>query len=103
MRSTLSSFPGPLSDGRPVFVGSDALTSTSGGIFAGSSHNGGTLLQSIDHLGLLASTKVGPLSFAAGVVNQNEILHSSPDINSEKSYLGKIGFTPNDQAQAQGH
>jgi len=28
-----------------------------------------TLLQSIDHLGLLASTKVGPLSFAAGVVN----------------------------------
>ena len=55
-----------------------------------------TLLQSIDHLGLLASTKVGPLSFAAGVVNQNEILHSSPDINSEKSYLGKIGFTPND-------
>ncbi|TMA36539.1 MAG: hypothetical protein E6J87_00305 [Deltaproteobacteria bacterium] len=55
-----------------------------------------TLLQSIDHLGLLASTKVGPLSFAAGVVNQNSILHSSPDINSEKSYLGKIGFTPND-------
>lgn len=59
-----------------------------------------TLLQSIDHLGLLASTTVGPLNFAAGVVNQNNILTSSPDINSEKSYLGKIGFTAGDFSTA---
>ncbi len=51
-----------------------------------------TLLQSIDHVGVLSSTKVGPISLAAGVVNQNNVLTGSPDINSEKSYLGKIGF-----------
>jgi hypothetical protein len=56
-----------------------------------------TLLQSIDHVGLLGSTKVGPLSFAAGVVNQNNVITSSPDLNSEKSYIGKIGFAPNDK------
>ena len=55
-----------------------------------------TLLQSIDHVGLLSSTNVGPVSFALGIVNQNNILSSSPDINSEKSYLGKIAFAPND-------
>jgi hypothetical protein len=55
-----------------------------------------TLLQSIDHVGLLASTTVGPLVFAAGVANQNNVLTSSPDINSEKSYIGKIAFAPKD-------
>jgi Putative beta-barrel porin-2, OmpL-like. bbp2 len=55
-----------------------------------------TLLQSIDHVGLLASTTAGPMVFAAGVVNQNNVLTSSPDINSEKSYLGKIAFAPKD-------
>src|SRR5262245_4828054 len=55
-----------------------------------------TLLQSIDHVGLLSSTKIGPVSLAAGVVNQNNALTSSPDINSEKSYLGKIAFAPSD-------
>jgi len=44
----LSSLPGPRSEGRPVFVGNDALTSTSGGIFAGSSQSVGTVLQSTD-------------------------------------------------------
>jgi hypothetical protein len=55
-----------------------------------------TLLQSIDHVGLLASTTAGPMVFAAGIVNQNDVLTSSPDVNSEKSYLGKIAFAPKD-------
>jgi hypothetical protein len=38
-RSTRCSLPGPDSDGRPLLVGSDALTSTSGGIFVGSSQS----------------------------------------------------------------
>jgi hypothetical protein len=50
------------------------------------------LLQPIDHVGVLASTTAGPVSFAGGVVNQGNLFTSSPDINSEKSYLGKIGF-----------
>jgi len=59
-----------------------------------------TLLQSIDHLGVLTSTSVGPISLAAGVVNQNNVLTSSPDVNSEKSYLGKIGFGAGDFSAA---
>jgi hypothetical protein len=55
-----------------------------------------TLLQSIDHVGLLVSTTAGPMTFAAGVANQNNVLTSSPDVNSEKSYIGKIAFAPND-------
>jgi len=55
-----------------------------------------TLLQSIDHLGILASTKFGPIGFKAGIANSNSVLVSSPDVNSEKSYLGQIAFTPND-------
>jgi hypothetical protein len=50
------------------------------------------LLQPIDHLGLWTSTDVGPVTLGAGVVNQNNLATSSPDINSEKSYLAKIGF-----------
>jgi hypothetical protein len=55
-----------------------------------------TLLQSIDHVGVLTSTTIGPVTLAAGVANQNAVLTSSPDINSEKSYMGKIAFAPND-------
>jgi hypothetical protein len=50
------------------------------------------LLQPIDHLGLLSSTTIGPVSIAAGVVNEGNLTVSSPDINDEKTYLGKIGF-----------
>jgi hypothetical protein len=50
------------------------------------------LLQPIDHLGLMASTEVGPITLAAAVVNQNNLNTSSPDVNSEKSYIAKIGF-----------
>lgn len=51
------------------------------------------LFQPIDHLGVLASTSIGPISLAAGVVNQGSLAVSSPDINKEKSYLGQIGFS----------
>jgi hypothetical protein len=51
-----------------------------------------TLLQPIDHLGLMSSTDIGPITLAAAVVNQINPTTSSPDINDEKSYLGKIGF-----------
>ena len=48
------------------------------------------LLQPIDHLGLMASTDIGPVTIGAGVVNQINLLTSSADVNSEKSYLGRI-------------
>lgn len=51
------------------------------------------LFQPIDHLGVLASTSIGPISLAAGVVNEGALGNSSPDINKEKSYLGQIGFS----------
>ena len=54
------------------------------------------LMQPIDHLGLMASTDIGPLTIGAGVVNQINLLTSSPDVNSEKSYLGRIAFAPSD-------
>jgi hypothetical protein len=54
------------------------------------------LLQPIDHLGLMASTDVGPVTLGAGVVNQISLTTSSPDVNSEKSYLGRIAFAPSD-------
>jgi hypothetical protein len=50
------------------------------------------LLQPIDHLGLLTSTTIGPVSLAAGIVNEGNLTVSSPDINKEKTYLGKIGI-----------
>jgi Putative beta-barrel porin-2, OmpL-like. bbp2 len=50
------------------------------------------LLQPIDHLGLLTSTTIGPISLAAGVVNESNLTVSSPDINDEKTYLAKVGF-----------
>jgi hypothetical protein len=50
------------------------------------------LLEPIDHLGLMASTTVGPLTFAAAVVNEISLGASSPDVNSEKSYLGKVAI-----------
>ena len=55
-----------------------------------------TLMQSIDHTGLLVSTTAGPLVFAGGVVNQNNVLNGSPDVNNEKSYLAKVAFAPKD-------
>ena len=51
------------------------------------------LFQPIDHVGVLASTSVGPLNFAAGVVNEIGLGASSPDLNKEKSYLGHIGYS----------
>jgi hypothetical protein len=54
------------------------------------------LLQPIDHLGLMASTDIGPITVAGAVVNQISLGTSSPDVNSEKSYIGKIGFSPSD-------
>jgi hypothetical protein len=50
------------------------------------------LLQPIDHLGLMTSTDIGPITLAAAIVNQGNLTTSSPDVNSEKSYIGKIGF-----------
>jgi hypothetical protein len=50
------------------------------------------LLQPIDHLGLLTTTTIGPVSLGAGVVNEGNLTASSPDINDEKTYLGKIGI-----------
>jgi hypothetical protein len=50
------------------------------------------LLQPIDHLGVLTTTTIGPVSLGAGVVNEGNLTVSSPDINKEKTYLGKIGF-----------
>jgi putative OmpL-like beta-barrel porin-2 len=50
------------------------------------------LLQPIDHLGLMASTDIGPVTVAAAVVNEINLGVSSPDINSEKSYLAKVGI-----------
>jgi hypothetical protein len=49
------------------------------------------LLQPIDHLGLLTTTTIGPVSLGAGIVNEGNLTVSSPDINKEKTYLGKIG------------
>ena len=54
------------------------------------------LLQPIDHLGLMASTDVGPVTLGAAIVNQINLLTSSPDVNSEKSYLGRIAIAPSD-------
>jgi putative OmpL-like beta-barrel porin-2 len=54
------------------------------------------ILQPIDHLGLMASTTAGPVTFGAAVVNQINFATSSPDVNSEKSYLGRIAFAPGD-------
>ena len=51
-------------------------------------------LQPIDHLGIIAKTTAGPVSFKGGVVNEGSLSVSSPDINKEKSYLGGIGFAP---------
>jgi len=53
-------------------------------------------MQPIDHLGLMASTDVGPVTLGAAIVNQINLLTSSPDVNSEKSYLGRIAFAPSD-------
>ena len=50
------------------------------------------LLQPIDHLGLLTTTTIGPISLGAGVVNESNLTVSSPDINDEKTYLAKVGF-----------
>jgi putative OmpL-like beta-barrel porin-2 len=50
------------------------------------------LLQPIDHLGILTSTTIGPVSLAAGVVNEGNLTVSSPDINKEKTYIGKVGI-----------
>ena len=54
------------------------------------------LLEPIDHLGLMASTDFGPVTVGAAVVNQINLTTSSPDVNSEKSYLGRIAFAPSD-------
>ena len=54
------------------------------------------LLEPIDHLGLMASTDIGPITVAGAVVNEISLGASSPDVNSEKSYIGKIGFAPGD-------
>jgi len=51
-----------------------------------------TLLEPRDHLGLMASTEVGPVTMAAAVVNEISQGVSSPDVNSEKSYIGKLGI-----------
>src|SRR5262249_17192245 len=50
------------------------------------------LLQPIDHLGLMTSTTFGPVTVSAAVVNELFSSTSSPDVNSEKSYLGKIAI-----------
>jgi hypothetical protein len=54
------------------------------------------LLQPIDHLGLMTSTSFGPVTVGAAVVNQISLGTSSPDVNSEKSYIGRIAFAPGD-------
>src|SRR4026207_323127 len=54
------------------------------------------LMQPIDHLGLMASTDIGPVTLGAGIVNQINLLTSSPDVNSEKSYLARIAIAPGD-------
>jgi len=51
------------------------------------------LFQPIDHTGVLTSTTIGPISLAAGVVNEIGLGVSSPDVNKEKSYLGHIGYS----------
>jgi len=54
------------------------------------------LLQPIDHIGLMASTDIGPVTIGAAVVNQINLLTSSPDVNSDKSYLGRVAIAPSD-------
>lgn len=51
------------------------------------------LFQPIDHVGVLGTTTLGPISFGGGVVNQGSLVESSSDHNKEKSYLGTIGFS----------
>ncbi|MBW2526523.1 MAG: outer membrane beta-barrel protein [Deltaproteobacteria bacterium] len=46
-----------------------------------------SLLQPVDHLGLLGTLDVGPVEIGAAVVNAGSSSISSPDINSEKSYI----------------
>jgi len=46
-----------------------------------------SLLQPVDHLGLYATTDLGPVELGAAVVNSGGSSISSPDINKEKSYV----------------
>lgn len=46
-----------------------------------------SVLQPVDHFGLLATTNLGPVEFSAGIMNSGSSSLSSPDINDEKSYL----------------
>ncbi len=58
------------------------------------------LFQPIDHVGILASTEVGPISLTGGVVNEGTLSISSPDINKEKGYIGQVGFNQGDFGSA---
>ena len=46
-----------------------------------------SLLQPVDHLGLMSTTDVGPVEFSLAVVNSGNSTYSSPDVNKEKSYI----------------
>ena len=49
-----------------------------------------TLLQPVDHMGLLASTDLGPTNITVGIVNSGGSGFSSPDFNNEKSYVASV-------------
>jgi hypothetical protein len=92
------SYLAPIGEGVGVTAGKFATiigaevadTSQNYNITMGNIYN---LFQPIDHVGVLASTSMGPITLKGGVVNQGTLQRSSPDRNKEKSYLGSIGFS----------
>ncbi|MGH0033386.1 MAG: outer membrane beta-barrel protein, partial [Myxococcota bacterium] len=46
-----------------------------------------TLLQPVDHLGLMATAGLGPVDLSLGIMNSGSSSISSPDLNKEKSYM----------------
>jgi hypothetical protein len=46
-----------------------------------------SMLQPVDHLGLIGTTDLGPIELGAGIVNSGGSDISSPDLNKEKSYI----------------
>lgn len=51
-----------------------------------------SLLQPVDHMGLLGTVPVGPVELMAGIVSSVGSGISSPDFNDEKSYLGSVAY-----------
>lgn len=52
-----------------------------------------SMIQPVDHLGLLATTDLGMAELTLGIVNSIGSVDSSPDINNEKGYIfsAKVG------------